>query len=937
MKLQVLGPVAASVDGEPLTLGGIKQRTVLAVLLARRPRPVSADALAEAVWGDELPDRARRRVQTYVSTLRSIVGDVVEKQGDGWSLTVAADDIDAARFEHLYQSSIGQEPEAAAELLGQALSLWRGPPYAEVEANGELDAEVTRLIQLRATVLHARIEADLDRGRHAELIGELESLIGEHPYHEQFRAQHVLALYRSGRQRDALRSFAELRERLVDELGVDPSPELQELERRILDHDADLLARQPTAPARPAEVATGAAAFPNPLSSLVGREVELERIIALLDMNQLVTMTGLGGCGKTRLAIETGRRLSDEFADGVHFVDLRATVRDDEVASAVAGALGVGAGGGDPLVRVGEYLADKHLLVVLDNCEHLLDGCAAFVDTVLPASTGVRLLATSREALYIDGEQLYAVPPLPSDGDHSIELFRARAVALDPDFVVDDTNRDTLRELCGRLDHMPLAIELAASRTTVMSPSELLSRIDDRFNVLAGGRQRRRNRTRTLEATLEWSYDLLDASEQKLFCDLGVFADAIGPDEAAAIAEVPVAEVIDLVDSLVAKSLVVATRTDEATRLRLLETVQAYATAKSAEAGRLEGARDRHLRHYVEASLRNDDVGQFASANIDAAIDWAIATERWADAAHILCAEGRMWQQSDYFPEWGNLRNARSKLDRLDLVASMLEPGSELSEWLTVAELNLALADYDEARVLDAGRRASHAHTTDVKVWGLHVTALFTTMVDRDEALRAIEQASQINDMDEPQIIARSYIHMFDGEYEEALAGFQSFDRGRARWHDATAAALLLILDRPAEAFELVDGHPATGTCWNAYRLISGLALLALGQRGEAEAELLGAARQTVDGKVPYVANTSLVGLAALLADDGDHAWASEILLGAASQRLGCVYALARMVGAQAGVLDAVIEAQGPHVIAKNDDATMLLRSTLERWDERTT
>jgi len=500
VKFHVLGPVTVAERTESLNIGGTKQRTVLAMLVSRAGQSLTADVLAQAVYGDDLPTRSRRLIQTYVSTLRSVVGDTIAKSGGGWSLVVDRGDVDLFRFEDLYHAAMGLGPDDASAMLSEALSMWRGDPYCDVEAHGALDGEITRLVELHTSMLQARIDADLDLGRHNAVIGELETLVVEHPYQEHFRAQHMLALYRAGRQSDALRSFSGMRQQLVDELGVDPSVELQDLERRILEHDGSL-ERQSEPPRQGRARAEVLSSVPIPATALVGRGVELARIQAMLSERRLVTLTGVGGCGKTRLAIEVARRMQSELEHGAYFADLSIVASDEDVVSAVVEALRLYVGGGDPLVRILEFLADKQALLVLDNCEHIIDGCAAFAEAVLGQRGDWRVLATSREVLGVAGEQVYGVPRMLTDDDEAVALFAARASDLTPDFVVDDSNRATVRELCERLDGMPLAIELAAARAAVMSPAELLDRIDDRFRILSGGRRRGRNRHRTMEAT----------------------------------------------------------------------------------------------------------------------------------------------------------------------------------------------------------------------------------------------------------------------------------------------------------------------------------------------------------------------------------------------------------------------------------------------------
>lgn len=940
VEFHVLGPVTVTSGYESLRIGGPKQRTVLAMLISRAGQSLSADVLASAVYGDDVPERSRRLIQTYVSTLRSVVGDVIAKNSIGWSLVAEPADVDAARCYDLYQSAHGLDPHDAAVVLHDALSIWRGEPYADVEAHGELDSEIMRLVELRVTVLQARIDADLESGRHAELIGELEALVGEHPYQERFRAQHMLALYRSGRQREALRSLGKMREVLVDELGVDPSPNLQNLERRILEQDDSLLgpANQPN---RHHESTRQLSTVPVPATALVGRTAELTRIRALMSDHRLVTLSGVGGCGKTRLAIEVARRSIPELEHGAYFADLRSISNDDDVATAVADAVRLVGSGGTPLDRVVEYLVDKAALVVLDNCEHVVQGCAELVTAILRRPGQVRLLVTSRESLDVDGEQLYGVPPMSADDGQAMALFEARASELVPDFFIDDANRASVRELCERLDGLPLAIELAAARTTVLSPVELLSRIDGQFRLLSGGRRRNHDRSRTLEATLDWSYDLLDADEQQLFTSLGVFNGPFDAPAAAAVGEVDPDVVIDLLESLIAKSIVVAERAGPSTRCRLLATVRTYAESHLLRNGQLEAARDRHLDHMLAIAADLKDLDWMATMpNLDAAIDWAVAGERWSDAAELLTAGESRWDELQLGP---------SKLHRLELVAAALPQDSALRERLYVIEIDFALgAGISMVDAIGAAGRAAMATDDQVRAHGLRGRANILVLTDPEESLRIADVLEQTGgDRDRFSVDSiRAYVHMFAGDYKQALVLCRPYmglrlptrdgHAGPGRvYFEVTVAALLLMDGQAADALALANHHPLADRSWNAFGLIAGLSELALGRRLDAERTLISGARSAAFGRVLYASSTSLIGLAAIVHDDGDIDWATEIILAEPEYRLHALVALAQNVAERIGVRDQLVERQHACYFRDRGDARPFLRETLARWDAR--
>ncbi len=387
--------------------------------------------------------------------------------------------------------------------------------------------------------------------------------------------------------------------------------------------------------------------LPAERTSFIGREDEIRTVTDLLGQHRLVTLTGSGGAGKTRLAVRVGREEVEHFADGVFFIDLAAVTNGADVPAAVAAALGLVLIGGDGAGQIASYLSDKAVLVILDNCEHLVDSCADFVAEILDGYSDSKLLATSREALDIDGEHVVVLPSLDADSPDapSVRLFLDRATAVAPGLTV--TSEDlgtTIVEICTRLDGMPLAIELAAARSTVLSPAELLDELDDRFRVLAGGR--RRQRRRTLEATLDWSWDLLEPEEQQVFRALGVFVDGFDLVSVAAVASVSRVEALDLIEALVTKSLVVRADIDEEVRFRLLESMKAYAEHRLEAAGELAPVRRRHLEHFHRiasvhgiAPLPERGVGirlRYDVSNVTAAFELAVGSEDWEAATELI-------------------------------------------------------------------------------------------------------------------------------------------------------------------------------------------------------------------------------------------------------------------------------------------------------------
>ncbi len=807
MDYRILGPLEVLDDqGRPVPLGGQREQVLLAALALEANRVVSSDRLIEAVWGDDPPKTAVNALQVHVSKLRrrlaarSDSGETVEMAPPGYVLRAGPGAVDAERFAELAGATgSDEEPSGVKARLAEALSLWRGPVLDGLDS-GALRADVNRLEELRIAVVERRIEVDLALGGHAQLVSELDRLVASYPLRESLRAQLMVALYRSGRQGDALAVYRQTREILADELGIDPSPALQDLEVAILNQAPELNApvegartavgtgppsgtvtllfsdiegstrlweQEPDAMAsalkrhdeilrsaiegsggyvfktvgdafcatfRSAKEAVRAAAvaqralfaepwpeeavlrvrmalhtgeceerdgdyvgppvnrvarlqatthagqvvmsrvttdlvrelpegvalrdlgehwlkdlgqpervfqidvdglqcdFP-PLNSLtnpavrqnlpaqasnfVGREQELVDLRTMLRGSRMVTLTGAGGSGKTRLALElAAERVVDGSGDGVWLVELAALTDAGFVASEVARVLGIVEEPGRPVTEtLIDALRDRSLLVVLDNCEHLIDGSAKLADRLLRACPRVRILATSQEPLRIDGESLYRVPSLSltSSGAatadeagecEAVQLFVDRAATSDPAFALTEANARHLLAVCRRLDGIPLAIELAAARLRSMSLVAIEERLDDRFRLLTKGSRTALPRHQTLGAMVDWSYDLLNAFEQAVLRRLSVFVGSWNLDAAVAVCDDDLEswEVLDLLDSLIDKSLVQAESAQGEPRYRMLETVRLYAAEQLRGAGQAENtsARCAHAKVFLE-------------------------------------------------------------------------------------------------------------------------------------------------------------------------------------------------------------------------------------------------------------------------------------------------------------------------------------------------
>ncbi|MEW9555084.1 BTAD domain-containing putative transcriptional regulator [Nonomuraea sp. NPDC050783] len=605
----VLGPLMVRDDeGRPVKVLEVKVRALLADLLVHEGHPVAADRLIDDLWGTKPPGNPANALQAKVSQLRRALGrDRVAYQASGYLLRLGpSDEVDADRFRTLAAEARSADPTTRAALLAEALELWRGPAYADFADEEFVRAAAHRLTEQRLAVVEEQAETRLAAGDHVLLAGELAELVARHPLRERLRAVQLRALYLAGRQSEALASYEELRHRLADELGVDPGPELAALHQAILRQDASL-GPPPGAPDRPRTN------LPAQLTALIGRRQPLEEIDKLLDDARLVTLVGPGGVGKTRVAVEAATRAQDlRFSDGVWLIEL-ADQRGDvtDLAQAVATTLGLSSDLPTPGMprrptdRLATALRGRRTLLVLDNCEHLIEPVAELTGLLLRAAPGARILATSREPLGLTGEIVHLVEPLqPAD---AIQLFTERAGASAPGFTLDDETRDAVAEICRRLDGIPLALELAATRVRGLGTRELAARLKDRFRVLAAGQRGVPARQRTLRAMIDWSWDLLSEPEQVVLRRLSVPAGGCTLDAAETVCAgdgVPREDVLDLVTRLVDRSLVVMADGPAGPRYRLLESVAAYATERLHEAEELTSVRTRHLHYYLDLAER---------------------------------------------------------------------------------------------------------------------------------------------------------------------------------------------------------------------------------------------------------------------------------------------------------------------------------------------
>jgi predicted ATPase/DNA-binding SARP family transcriptional activator len=731
VEICLLGPLEVRDDqGGAVRVAGAKLRGLLALLALRPGRVVPVTTLVEALWGEDAPGTAGNSLQVLVAKLRRVLPDgLVLTRPPGYLLDLPAEAVDVIRFERLAtlgrKALAGQDARAAATFFSGALDLWHGQALADFAGEDFAQADIARLGEARLAILEDRFEAELACGEHGSLIGDLEAAIAAEPFRERLRGQLMLALYRSGRQADALAHYRDARKLLDEELGIEPGVQLRQMEAAILAQDPALDA----VPARPAAaphaadaalvpdvatVATASDAAPAPapvsasrttnvrapLTATIGRAAELAAVGELVRAHRLVTLVGPGGVGKTRLAVEVARHYGAAFAAGAWLVELAPLVSPQMVTPTIAAALRLAVAGAVSqaeavsTAQLADAVAQREALVVLDNCEHLIGEVASVTAELLGSCPALHILATSREGLGLPGERWWPVPPIPLPD--AIQLFAERAEAVAPGFVATQTARPMIAGICRRLDCLPLAIELAAARLRALPLPQVAARLDDRFTLLDGGMRTALPRHQTLRAVIDWSYDALFDEERLLLQRVSVFAgsfDLAAAESVCADERLGAAQIAGTLARLVDKSLLTADTRGPEARYTMLESLRQYGHGKLAEAGEVMRWRHRHAEYFLGVTTGPQwpamswfvDAGMRGHApdldNFNAALDLARTLD---PGTHLRLAIGvaPLWHALGRYAEGAAALRAAMRRDPVP--EAMRHQALECVGWLTV-------------------------------------------------------------------------------------------------------------------------------------------------------------------------------------------------------------------------------------------------------------
>ncbi|MCC3317041.1 BTAD domain-containing putative transcriptional regulator [Nocardia africana] len=781
-------------DGEVIEVPGARLRALLIALALEPGRAVPKATLVDWIWGEQPPADAANALQALVSRLRRVLPDgSLDGQAGGYRLAVDPGAVDALRFERLLEQARGGDVVRQTHLLREALALWRGAPMQDIDVRDSeaVAAVVTRFEGLQLAALEDLYEAEIRLGRGPELVAELTELVARHPVRERLVAALMRALAAAGRGAEALLVYQRAREALADTLGVDPAPELSDLHVALLRGEAG---------PRDSERKTNLRAE---LTTYIGTYTDVAAVRELIANHRLTTLTGPGGSGKTRLALETARTLLDDLQDGAWLVELASVGAGGDVAQSALAAFGLrdallgATPDAEPVDRLVAAIRDRETLLILDNCEHVIDAAAAFAHRVLGECRGLRIVATSREPLGITGEALWQVAPLalpaedaePAEIESSpaVQLLRDRAGAVRTDLdMTNPATLSTIARVCRALDGIPLAIELAAARLRTMSLDQLADRLDDRFRLLTGGSRTAIPQHRTLRAVVDWSWELLTDAERMVLRRLSVFAGGASLEAAEQICagisdepgDVEQWEVLDVLTALTEKSLLLNTADGEP-RYRMLETIRQYAHDRLVAAGEAERVRRRHLSYFTtladtaEPHLRRAEQLEWLARldaehdNIAVALRGALADDDAAGAMRLAAAAGWYWWLGGHKAEGMELITAAARIGGH-------EGGSEASPRSALASAAIDTA----ARIggHEGGSEASPDDQIRARVYGLIVHFMSSGPNDEHQVAEWVHKAydlSRENLSDYPLLAFIGALHRMLRGGDEFLTAFE--------------------------------------------------------------------------------------------------------------------------------------------------------------------
>ena len=829
MEVRILGGLEVLRDGTQIDLGPPRQRVLLARLLINPGETVTSDRLVEDLWPGDVPDTARHALHVYVSKLRAALGpdrDRLIRRNTGYRFSIEPDELDASCF--MAQVAEGRasldrgDPETALAQLESALAMWRGPFLADIADEEFVRAEAVRLNEVRLVALEQRVAAGLELGRHDALIEELRDLTAQHPFSERFWEQLMLALYRCGRQAEALRVFQSARTQLAEELGIEPGSALRHLEEQILAQDPSLNLSDTPDP--------GIAPNNLPLlrTSFIGRQQDLELGSELLAESRLLTLTGPPGSGKTRMAIRLAANHVGDFSHGTFFIPLAAVPEVSLIDTTIARTLGLREVPGEsPLDSLKAFLRDRRVLLLLDNFEQIIEG-APLISDLLNAAPQINIMVSSRSPLGLTGEQEFPISPLavPAIGESldpaevldydAVALFVTRARGSDPNFALDSSNARAVAEITARLDGLPLAIELAAARIRLLTPQDLLARLEQSLSILTGGPADAASRHRTLRDAIAWSYDLLQPDEQTLFRRLGVFR-GFTLAAATTVTDLPEEMVFAGIDSLLSKSLIYRPVDIGEARFGMLETLRVFALEQLGSAGEREEVITRyvtyfcHLAEKIEPELTKEmqhAATRVLAQELDNIRHALLHTLDADDPDPGLLLTGCIWR---FWQSSGHLAEPMRWLEAL--LASERATDAARAKGLTgLAGLAYWQGDYAKAldryeEVLDIYRRLDDRNSEAETLFGMSLSATWTGDIDAGERL-AHEARSAFE-----EIGAREGIGEVTWHRHSWPTGAESMRLpapcGRHRWSSHVKREITLSPPRNSLALRYVRSTPA--------------------------------------------------------------------------------------------------------------------------------